>query len=263
MEGAKDPDEYVIKYGTGRFNMLVENAISLVEFKIKVLKKELDINNVNDKIKFLNEISKILSTVDNNIEKEVYIDKIASEYNISKEAIYAQINKLTYSQNQGKKVLERNFSVKPKIKNEQITETLIKRENMIIALLINEGQDVYNQIKDSIIPEDFKKQENKEIITKMYEEYEKGNSNTSNILDLFEGNEQIISYITGIMATDYGITDVKKSIKDIIHIYKKEKLTSKKNEIMQKLDDENLKQEDKVDLEKQLTNVIIELAKFK
>ena len=41
MEGAKDPDEYVIKYGNGRFNLLVDNAISLVEFKVKVLKNNL------------------------------------------------------------------------------------------------------------------------------------------------------------------------------------------------------------------------------
>ena len=53
MEGAKDPDEYVIKYGNGRFNLLVENAISLIEFKVKVLKKNLDLTNVNDKIKLL------------------------------------------------------------------------------------------------------------------------------------------------------------------------------------------------------------------
>ena len=36
MEGAKDPDEYVIKYGSGRFKLLIDNAISLVEFKIKI-----------------------------------------------------------------------------------------------------------------------------------------------------------------------------------------------------------------------------------
>ena len=60
MEGAKDPDEYVIKYGNGRFNDLVENAISLVEFKIKVLKKGLNIENTNDKIKFMNEIARKL-----------------------------------------------------------------------------------------------------------------------------------------------------------------------------------------------------------
>ncbi len=40
MEGAKDPDEFVIKYGSGRFNLLVDNAISLVEFKIKMLKQK-------------------------------------------------------------------------------------------------------------------------------------------------------------------------------------------------------------------------------
>jgi DNA primase len=38
MDGAKDPDEYVIKFGSGRFKTLVDNAISLVEFKIKMLK---------------------------------------------------------------------------------------------------------------------------------------------------------------------------------------------------------------------------------
>ena len=59
MEGAKDPDEYVIKYGNGRFNLLVENAISLVEFKVKVLKNSLNLEHVNDKIKFLKETAKI------------------------------------------------------------------------------------------------------------------------------------------------------------------------------------------------------------
>ena len=57
----KDPDEYVIKNGTGRFERCVDNAISLVEFKVKMLKRTLNINTASDKIKFLNEVSKILS----------------------------------------------------------------------------------------------------------------------------------------------------------------------------------------------------------
>ena len=76
MEGAKDPDEFVIKYGNVRFKKLIDEAISLIEFKVKVLKNNLDLENVNDKIKFLNEIAKILSTVTNRMEQEVYIDKI-------------------------------------------------------------------------------------------------------------------------------------------------------------------------------------------
>ena len=84
IEGAKDPDEYVLKYGPERFQRCVDNSISLVEFKVKVLLKELNIENTNDKIKFLNEIAKILSKITNQIEREIYVDKIAREYKISK-----------------------------------------------------------------------------------------------------------------------------------------------------------------------------------
>ena len=93
----KDPDEYVLKNGSGRFNLCVDKAISLVEFKVKMLKKSMTTDTTSDKIKFLNEVAKILARVDNNIEKEVYIERISKEYNVSKEAIYAQTNKLQYS----------------------------------------------------------------------------------------------------------------------------------------------------------------------
>ena len=96
LEGAKDPDEYIVKYGNMRFQNAVDKAFSVVEFKVKILKKELNLENTNDKIKFLNEIAKLISKVDNTIEREVYIEKIAKEYDISKEAIYAEVNKLTY-----------------------------------------------------------------------------------------------------------------------------------------------------------------------
>ena len=64
MEGAKDPDEYIIKYGSERFKLLAKNAISLVEFKVKMLMNKYDLNNATDKVRFLKEITKILSEVD-------------------------------------------------------------------------------------------------------------------------------------------------------------------------------------------------------
>ncbi len=263
MEGAKDPDEYVIKYGNGRFNNLVDKAISLVEFKVKVLKKDLDLDNVNDKIKFLNEIAKLLSSVDNRMEQEVYIDKISREYNISKEAIYAEINKLSYSRNQGKKVLENNYKKTVIKKKETLPETLVKRENMIIGILLNGRTEVYNQIKDILSPQDFKKEENKKIMQTLYEEFEKGNSNINNILEIFNDDEEIISILTGLMADDYEIKDDKKAIEDLINNYKKEKLTNRKKEIIDYLNDESIDKQETVSLEKELHDIIIALAKMK
>lgn len=263
MEGAKDPDEYVIKYGNGRFNNLVDKAISLVEFKVKVLKKDLDLDNVNDKIKFLNEIAKLLSTVDNKMEQEVYIDTISREYSISKEAIYAEINKLNYSRNQGKKTLESNYKRSVIKKKETLPETLVKRENMIIGILLNGKEEVYNQIKNILLPEDFKKEENKKIMKTLYEEFEKGNSNINNILEIFNDNEEIISILTGLMADDYEIKDDKKAIEDLINNYKKEKLNNRKREIIDALNDENIDEQEVRNLEKELHDIIINLAQMK
>ena len=134
---------------------------------------------------------------------------------------------------------------------------------MILALLISGGKDVYNQIKDIIKPQDLKKEENKNIMAKMYEEYKKGDSNINNILDLFKEDEKTINYITGIMATDYEIKDINKSIKDAINIYQKEKLISRKNEIIKQLESKELNLQDKSNLEKELTNIIMNLARIK
>ena len=263
MEGAKDPDEYVIKYGNGRFNNLIDKAISLIEFKVKVLKKDLDLENTNDKIKFLNEIAKLVSTVDNRIEQEVYIDKISMEYNISKEAIYAEINKLNYSRSQGKKTLDNKYIRKTTIKKEVLPEALIKRENIIIGLLLNGKEEVYKQIKNILSPDDFKSEQNKKIIKILYEELEKGNSNINNILEKFNEDEEIISIITGIMADDYEIKNDKKAIEDLVKNYQKERLLNRKKEIINSLNDANLDIQESKSLEKELHDIIIKLAQIK
>ena len=263
IEGAKDPDEYVIKYGNGRFNNLIDKAISLIEFKVKILKKDLDLDNVNDKIKFLNEIAKLVSTVDNRMEQEVYIDKISREYDISKEAIYAEISKLNYSRNSGQKTLENNYR-RPVIKEKEVLpDTLEKRESMIIGLLLEGQNQVYNQIKSILSPDDFKKEKNREIMKKLYEEFEKGNSNINNILEQFNEDQEIISILTGIMAYDYEIKDDKKAIEDLIKNYKKEKISTRKKEIINSLSDSNISKEEASKLEKELHDIIIKLAQIK
>lgn len=261
MEGAKDPDEYVIKYGNGRFNLLVENAISLVEFKVKVLKKNLNLENANDKIKFLKETAKILQKIDSKIEQEIYIDKISKEYAISKEAIYAEINKQTGNKI-GNKVLEKNRSVVTKKENNEVPVVLQKRENAIIALLINGDKAVYDQIKHRILPSDLKLDVNKKIVEKVYSEYEKSGTIANNIIDLFTEDQEAVNKLTEIMADEFEQQIDKKTIDSIINIYEKEKLTLLKSEIIQKLketEDSDTKQV----LEQELNDIIIKLTKLK
>ena len=266
IEGAKDPDEFVVKYGPERFQMYVDKAISLVEFKVKMLKKSLDLDNVNDKIKFLNEVAKIVAKVENSMEREVYVDKISLEYKVSKDAIYAEINKLLYANSRTEQKLEKkvvsvkNVSIQ---QDEQPVDVKTKRlESLVIYLLINYPDKSFEKLKKLIDNNVIKIERNKAIINKLYEEHEKGNINIENILDLFD-DEITVNYLSGIMSSDFEITDVDKCIEDVLVTYRKELLLQRRNEILGKIDNSNLTKEEVANLEAQLNEVIIQLAKIK
>ena len=262
ISGAKDPDEYVTKYGPERLVKCIDDAISLVEFKVRVLKKNLNIENTGDKIKFLNKISKILAKVENSMEQEIYIEKISKDYDISKDALYSEIKKILYPKNANSKVLEkRNIQYNiPKKEDTKISESRLKRENTIIAMLLMSNVNVYSKIKNKIKPEDFKLEKNKKILEKVYGEYEKGITEIYDVLNLFE-EEDIINHITEIMAKDYGITDIDKGIDDILSTYERENLKDKRDEILRALEDSTLNNESKLKLERELNDIIIKLAK--
>lgn len=255
LEGAKDPDEFVTKYGSGRFEMYLKNAISLVEFKVKNLKKDLDLNQANDKIKFLNEVSKILLKTGSQFEKEVYIEKISETYGISKEAIYGELNKLEYANSKGEKVLERQGGIQKitaKAKKED-TSTNAMKENLIVSLLINEGQKVYQKIKNEIFPEDFKNEQNKKIVRILYEELEKGD--ITNVIGIFENEEELLSHVTYILSKELDINDVDKAIDDLTKKFVKEKLQEEKSEILKKLVSSDIDKEEAKQAENRLKEI--------
>ena len=262
LEGAKDPDEYILKYGNMRFQNVIDKAFSVVEFKVKILKKELDLDNTNDKIKFLNEIAKLISKVDNTMEREVYIEKIAKEYDISKEAIYAEVNKLTYKNDKSEKILEKAKPVitHKKVETKEVSQAIKRRENTIISILLSGDLSIFEIIKQNIKPEDFQDEINHEIAKKLYEEFEKGNSNINGIIDTLEQEQQ--NQITMIMAEDYEIENLEKAIDDIIQAYKRDKLNNRKLEILELLE-KTSNNEEKKELEKELSNIIITLARIK
>ena len=263
ISGAKDPDEFVLKYGPDRFRKCMDNAISVVEFKVKVLKKDLNLDNISDKIKFLNEMAKVLATVDNTMEREVYIDKLSETYKITKEAIYSEVNKILFKTDAKVQTLERRKEPII-IKNEQtkVDSATLRREKMLIYLLINHQNDAFKRINSVVQVEYIKDETNKKIVEKLYEMLSKGVS-TENVLDWFD-DESTINYISGILANDFEITDVNKAIEDIEKTYLKESKIVRRNEIIKLLENrDSMNPEEKTKLERELNNIIIDLARMK
>ena len=89
---------------------------------------------------------------------------------------------------------------------------------------------------------------------------EKGNSNINSIIDTLSEEQQ--NHITEIMADDFEIEDMEKAIDDVIQSYEKEKLNDRKLQILELLEQE-LEESQKKELEKELSDIIIKLAKIK
>ena len=139
-------------------------------------------------------------------------------------------------------------------------QKLRKRENMILSILLTGDLNLYEIIKQNVNYDEFKDELNKQIAKKLYEEFEKGNSNINGILDNLNEEEQ--SHITALMADDYEIEDMEKAIDDIMHGYQKDKLNERKMQILSLLE-EDVDINQKKELEKELNELIIQIVKMK
>ena len=132
---------------------------------------------------------------------------------------------------------------------------------MVIYLLINYPKECLDRIKQIVSIESIKSEKNKNIIQTLYDKLSTEES-ADNVLNWFE-NTDIINYISGILAYDFEINDVEKGIEDIEKVYKKENLIARRNEIINKLNDNTISKEEATNLGKELNDIIINLAKIK
>ncbi|HWP50381.1 MAG TPA: DNA primase [Clostridia bacterium] len=90
MSGAKDPDEYIKKYGTARFSQLIEGSANATEYQIMRLKDRFALDTDDGKVGFLKEFCALMAQLRSGIEADIYTTRIASELGVSREAIAQQ-----------------------------------------------------------------------------------------------------------------------------------------------------------------------------
>ena len=87
MEGAKDPDEYIKKYGADAFRTLLDSGKTGFEFKMDAILRKYDITLPEGKIKASQEICESIAEVPSTVEREVYISAAARRLSVSEDGI--------------------------------------------------------------------------------------------------------------------------------------------------------------------------------
>ncbi len=92
MEGAKDPDEYIKKFGATRFKLLIDKSDNAVEFELNKAKDGLDIENSDiDRIEYIKKCYDIFSQIENDIDREVFLKSFVRRMNISEETAFREV----------------------------------------------------------------------------------------------------------------------------------------------------------------------------
>jgi DNA primase len=94
LPSGKDPDEYIRKEGVDAFRERTKKTVSLIEYKIENLKKGLDINNIQDRIRFTKGFSEIIADIESNVEVDAYIKKYSKIMQVNESALYAELSRL-------------------------------------------------------------------------------------------------------------------------------------------------------------------------
>ena len=87
MEGAKDPDEFIKKFGALRFKQLLDNSDGAINFQLAKCKNDLDIESDTGRVEYLKRCVNVLAAINSPVERSVYVSKVAKEQGISREAL--------------------------------------------------------------------------------------------------------------------------------------------------------------------------------
>ena len=93
LKDAKDPDEYLKKFGADRFKNLLEESSNRVEYQLRAITKKYDLGDDDARVKYIAEAAEFISTLPSAVQREVYGTRAAEAAGISFEAMKIEANK--------------------------------------------------------------------------------------------------------------------------------------------------------------------------
>lgn len=93
MQGAKDPDEFLKKFGADRFRLLLEQSENQAEYRLQSLQRKFDLSLDDQRVEFLKQAAALVSSFPSAVEREVYGGRAAEAAGITPEAMKLEVDK--------------------------------------------------------------------------------------------------------------------------------------------------------------------------
>ena len=133
VQDAKDPDEFLKKFGPDKFRLLLAESSDRVEYQINAIRAKYDLRIDEQKVRYVQETAELICTLDSPIKREVYGGRVAESAGISLDAMKLEVNKAFKRRIAREKKKQEKIDLDP-MKALQPKERSIRYDNMKSAL---------------------------------------------------------------------------------------------------------------------------------
>lgn len=220
MTGAKDPDEFIKKYGSERFRLLLEQAGDAINFRLDRCENGLDTSTESGKVQLLKRVVSVLAEIQNPLEREVYLSRTANKWEISAEVLHQQVDRTIRSKRrleatkEWKDIIE--HTVRPEPQQPQSGNHLRERkaeERILFYILSKPEESAW--IVDEIKPEQFSSALFQQVLNAFQESVRQQTSfSLSSMGDVLSEGE--MGKLSGIAARNQEVPVTKEEVQDCI-----------------------------------------------
>ncbi|NLC79012.1 MAG: DNA primase, partial [Ruminococcaceae bacterium] len=209
MTGAKDPDEFIQKFGAERFREIVEKSSNSTEYELFRAKKNFDLETDAGRAGYMKAASEILARLDSLTERDVYAGRVAKETDGTKEYILIEAERVrkikrAKETKQQDARLARSVSERYNVRSaKDVKLGAVSAERRIVALLFF-NPDLCEKVASRLVPEDFVSAETAEIYRQLTEAIGREEFSGMPSMSAFLTSEQI-SLLSGIIAEASGV----------------------------------------------------------
>ncbi|MCM1188320.1 MAG: DNA primase [bacterium] len=186
MEPYKDPDEFMKALGREAFQERIDRAENSFFFEIRILERQFNMSDPEEKTRFHREIAKKLCEFSEDVERDNYLQAIADKYLIGVENLRRLVTR--YAEQTGlAKPLERPKSgVRPK----KGPEEGAKKSQRLLITWITDEPGLYEKIRKYITPEDFTEDLYRRVAERMFADLDAGTFHPAGIVSTFEDEQE-------------------------------------------------------------------------
>jgi len=177
---AKDPDEYIKKFGANSFRAKLTGSSGQIDYRIEEIISRFDITVAEEKLRAVDEVTTFISALASRPEREVYASRAAEKLGLTFQSLHAEVERKAKRQDtKAKKAVVNNalreqsgFGGSANVDKLRFSSEASHEESILGLLLIR--SDFGPEAVKRITEDDFATALNKKIFKLFYDEFSNG-----------------------------------------------------------------------------------------